>query len=112
MRLTEISSWLIFFITGVVFNEMKGVFGDSQTIFGEALLNTILPSHTYGQVSGGLPEKIPDLSYRELKDFYKVHYSPDNAKFYSYGNLDLEGHLKEISNYLPNSKASNSNFSG
>ena len=44
---------------GVVFNEMKGVFADSQTIFGEALLNSILPSNTYGHVSGGLPEKIP-----------------------------------------------------
>jgi len=45
--------------SGVVFNEMKGVFADSQTIFGEALLNSILPSNTYGHVSGGLPEKIP-----------------------------------------------------
>ena len=38
---------------------MKGAFADSQTIFGEAMLNTILPSNTYGHVSGGLPEKIP-----------------------------------------------------
>jgi len=41
---------------------MKGVFADSQTIFGEALLNYILPSNTYGHVSGGLPEKIPGFS--------------------------------------------------
>jgi Zn-dependent M16 (insulinase) family peptidase len=91
---------------------MKGVFGDSQTIFGEALLNSVLPSHTYGQVSGGLPEKIPDLTYRELKEFYNVHYSPDNAKFYSYGSLDLEDHLKEISHYLPKTKRSNSDSKG
>lgn len=33
---------------GVVFNEMKGAFADSQTIFGEAMLNSVLPSNTYG----------------------------------------------------------------
>ena len=33
-------------IKGVVFNEMKGVFADSQQLFGRILLNKLLPSHT------------------------------------------------------------------
>ena len=45
---------------------MKGVFADSQTIFGEALLNSVLPSNTYGHVSGGLPEKIPGKHQRNI----------------------------------------------
>lgn len=42
-------------LKGVVFNEMKGVFSDNQNLYGEALLNGILPSHTYGVCSGIVP---------------------------------------------------------
>ena len=94
-------------IKGVVFNEMKGVFADSQQLFGRTLLSKLLPSHTYGICSGGLPENIPDLSWNELKEFHRTHYSPDNAKFYSYGNLPLVDHLKATSPYLPNKKQDN-----
>ena len=51
--------------------------------------------------SGGLPEKIPRLSWQNLKDFHAKHYSPDNARFYSYGNLSLEDHLEASAPYLP-----------
>ena len=44
-------------IKGVVYNEMKGVFADSQQLFGRHLLSQVLPSHTYGNCSGGLPER-------------------------------------------------------
>lgn len=46
-------------IKGVVFNEMKGVFADPQQLFARHLLSAVLPGHTYGHCSGGLPEKIP-----------------------------------------------------
>lgn len=42
-------------LKGVVYNEMKGVFSDSRSVFQEAVLNNLLPSHTYGVVSGGHP---------------------------------------------------------
>ena len=92
-------------IKGVVFNEMKGVFADSQQLFGRTLLSKLLPSHTYGICSGGLPEEIPNLTWEQLKEFHKIHYSPDNAKFYTYGNLSLEDHLKAVSRYLPSTKS-------
>ena len=91
-------------IKGVVFNEMKGVFADSQQLFGRTLLSKLLPSHTYGICSGGLPEEIPHLSWDQLKEFHRTHYSPDNAKFYTYGNLPLESHLAAASQYLPNKR--------
>ena len=91
----------IFYFLGVVFNEMKGAFADPQSVFGQALLNNLLPSDTYGICSGGLPECIPELTWENLKNFHSVHYSPHNARFYTYGNLPLEEHLKSVEPYLP-----------
>ena len=88
-------------IKGVVFNEMKGAFADAQQVFGQKLLNAILPSDTYGICSGGLPEIIPQLTWDDLRQFHAVHYSPNNARFYSYGNLPLEQHLEAVQDYLP-----------
>lgn len=86
---------------GVVFNEMKGVFSDPQSVFGQTLLNSLLPSHTYGHISGGDPSKIPLLTHEDLKAFHKKFYNPANAKFYSYGNFPLADHLTYINqNYL------------
>uniref|UniRef100_A0A0K2SWQ5 Presequence protease, mitochondrial n=1 Tax=Lepeophtheirus salmonis TaxID=72036 RepID=A0A0K2SWQ5_LEPSM len=87
-------------IKGVVFNEMKGVYADSQQGFMRFLLSAILPDHTYGHCSGGMPEDIPNLTYEGLKDFQRTHYSPANAKFYSYGDLNLNEHLKYLTDYL------------
>lgn len=81
---------------GVVLNEMKGVFSDNQNIFYESLMNNLLPSHTYGFVSGGDPLHIPDLTYEFLKEFHRKHYHPSNSKFYSYGNFPLKETLQFI----------------
>ncbi|CAG2054758.1 unnamed protein product [Timema podura] len=90
-------------LKGVVFNEMKGVFAENQSLFGQKLLNTILPSNTYGYVSGGDPLVIPKLTYKDLVAFHKKYYSPSNSRIYSYGNFPLEEHLNYInSSYLSN----------
>lgn len=81
---------------GVVFNEMKGALCENQRIFCESLLNNILPSHTYGVISGGDPLHIPELTYEKLKEFHSRYYHPSNARFYSYGNFLLEDHLKYV----------------
>jgi Zn-dependent M16 (insulinase) family peptidase len=38
---------------------MKGAYSDSQQLFGQHLLNNLMPGHTYGHSSGGFPLKIP-----------------------------------------------------
>ena len=43
----------IFLWIGVVFNEMKGAYSNSQSLFGQHLLNNLLPDHTYSYSSGG-----------------------------------------------------------
>lgn len=86
---------------GVVYNEMKGVFSDSQSLYCQAVQNQLLPSHTYGVVSGGDPPKITDLTWQHLKNFHASHYHPSNARFFTYGDFPLEGHLEYINkNYL------------
>ncbi|CAH1789315.1 unnamed protein product [Owenia fusiformis] len=81
---------------GVVFNEMKGVFSNPQHLFCEAVQNHLMPSHTYSVVSGGDPIHIPDLTWSHLKDFHASHYHPSNSRFYTYGDMSLEHHLKAI----------------
>ena len=49
-------------------------------IFYEAALNHVLPDHTYGVCSGGLPLAIPDLTWDALKQFHSSHYHPSNSR--------------------------------
>lgn len=81
---------------GIVFNEMKGAFTDNEKVFAQHLQNKLLPDHTYSVVSGGEPLDIPDLTWSQLKQFHATHYHPSNARFFTYGNLPLEQHLKQI----------------
>lgn len=75
---------------------MKGAFSENSSIFGESLLNNILPSHTYGYISGGHPLDIPKLTHQNLIDFHAKYYHPSNARIYAYGNLNLEKTLDYI----------------
>ena len=76
-------------VKGVVFNEMKGAYANSQSLFGQQLLNNLYPSHTYSHSSGGFPLNIPQLTWDNLKLFHSTHYHPSNARILSYGNIDL-----------------------
>lgn len=85
-----------YIIKGVVYNEMKGAFSENSNVFGQHLLNKILPDHTYGYVSGGDPKDIPNLTHTNLVKFHEKYYHPSNSRFLSYGNNKLEPTL----NYL------------
>jgi Zn-dependent M16 (insulinase) family peptidase len=77
---------------GVVFNEMKGAMSSAVSTLWQTLTKYLFPSTTYHFNSGGDPEHIPDLSYRELKAFYETHYHPSNAVFMSYGDIPAVEH--------------------
>ncbi|MGH0142639.1 UNVERIFIED_CONTAM: hypothetical protein FKN15_064573 [Acipenser sinensis] len=81
---------------GVVFNEMKGAFTDNERLYAQHLQNKLYPDHTYSVVSGGEPLDIPELSWEQLKQFHATHYHPSNTRFFTYGDLPLEQHLKQI----------------
>jgi len=72
---------------GVVFNEMKGAMSSPVSTLWQALTKYTFPTNTYHFNSGGEPADIPDLSYAELKAFYKKHYHPSNAIFMTYGDI-------------------------
>uniref|UniRef100_A0A673BG49 Presequence protease, mitochondrial n=1 Tax=Sphaeramia orbicularis TaxID=375764 RepID=A0A673BG49_9TELE len=91
---TDPSSRLVF--KGVVFNEMKGAFSDNERLYAQHLQNKLYPDHTYSVVSGGEPLDIPDLTWDQLKNFHATHYHPSNARFFTYGDLPLEEHLRQI----------------
>ncbi|MCW9012443.1 MAG: insulinase family protein [Gammaproteobacteria bacterium] len=80
---------------GVVFNEMKGAMSSPVSTLWQTLTEHLFPTTTYHYNSGGDPEHIPDLSYEELKAFYKTHYHPSNAVFMTFGDISAyEHHLR------------------
>ena len=83
---------------GVVYNEMKGVYANSEYLYCEAMQNFLLPSTTYAFSSGGKPINILDLSIEKLKEFRSHFYHPSNAKFFTYGSFPLDSHLQMINN--------------
>ena len=87
--------------SGVVYNEMKGALSDPDSVLMDALCARLYPGNAYAEESGGLPAKIPTLTYEEFLDEHARHYNPKNSYITLYGNLDLDRFLKIIdSQYL------------
>ena len=84
---------------GVVYNEMKGAFSSvDETIISE--LNRMLFGNCYQYVSGGDPEKIPDLSYEAFLAAHRRFYHPSNARIILDGEVDIEDTLAQITSVL------------
>lgn len=81
---------------GVVFNEMKGAMSSITSTLWQTLCTHLYPTTTYHYNSGGEPKNIPDLSYEQLKAFYKTHYHPSNAFFMTYGDIPAIEHHKKF----------------
>jgi presequence protease len=77
---------------GVVYNEMKGAMSSVVSTVWHTLSKYVFPSTTYHFNSGGEPEDIPNLSYAQLKQFYKTYYHPSNAVFMTYGDIPASQH--------------------
>jgi hypothetical protein len=81
---------------GVVFNEMKGAMSSINSSLWQMLCKYLFSSTTYHYNSGGDPQFITDLSYDELKAFYKDHYHPSNAMFMTYGDIPAAEHQAQF----------------
>ncbi|AJQ95781.1 insulinase family protein [Gynuella sunshinyii] len=75
---------------GVVFNEMKGAMSSATQKLWRLFTRHLWDESTYHHNSGGEPVDITDLSYEQLKEFYRVHYHPSNAIFMTFGNIPVE----------------------
>ncbi|WP_455218176.1 insulinase family protein [Kaarinaea lacus] len=83
---------------GVVFNEMKGAMSSPVSTLWQLLTKHLFPTTTYHYNSGGEPADIPNLTYEQLRDFYRTHYHPSNAVFMTYGDIpvaELQGRFEE-----------------
>ena len=83
-------------LQGIVFNEMKGVFSNPESLLWRKLSCGLCPDTPYGHDSGGDPKDIPLLTHKDLIDFHKTYYHPSRCIFYFYGNIPLEEHLDYI----------------
>jgi len=87
-------------IKGVVFNEMKGALSTLEFLLAITITKALLPGTPYKYEFGGNPENVPELTYEDFVAFHKQYYHPSNAKFFLYGNLDIERHLQHIQEYI------------
>jgi Zn-dependent M16 (insulinase) family peptidase len=79
---------------GVVYNEMKGAYSSLDEYAGHWSVKSVLPDTPYAFDSGGDPAVIPDLTYREFRDFHKERYCPANCKVFLAGNIPTEKQLE------------------
>jgi len=76
---------------GVVFNEMKGVYSQPDSIHYEDIQRCLFPDNNYAVNSGGDPEAIPDLTFEQFKAFHAKFYHPSNARCGGAGGCGLSG---------------------
>lgn len=86
--------------SGVVFNEMKGVYSSADAVLHEFSQRLLFPDTTYGLDSGGDPTVIPALTYEEFKAFHETYYHPSNARAFFSGDDDPDERLRILADYF------------
>ncbi len=86
--------------SGVVFNEMQGVYSSPDDLAGEIISKILFKDTIYGHDSGGTPDVIASLTYEDFCSAHKKYYRPENAYIVLDGSVDLEKTLKLIDSYL------------
>ncbi|MFH1728654.1 MAG: insulinase family protein [Pseudomonadota bacterium] len=81
---------------GIVYNEMKGAMSDPKRQLFTDNFKHLYSGTIYANESGGLPKDIPNLSYKEFKNFHEKYYHPSNSYIFLYGNGDIANHLSII----------------
>lgn len=81
---------------GVVFNEMKGVYADADAVLENEISSKLFPDSGYGFESGGLPSKIPTLTYEKFTQTHSRFYHPSNSYIFLDGSVDIDKALALI----------------
>ncbi len=84
--------------SGIVLNEMKGVYSDPAVVLSELINKKMFEGCGYAYDAGGNPENIIELSYEEFIDFHREHYHPSNAVIYIYGKININEYLNILDN--------------
>ena len=72
---------------GTVYSEMLGAMTLQKKAYNN-LLRAAFPGSMAGNISGGDPEYIPDMTWEALKDYHDRYYHPSNCAAYLYGDFD------------------------
>lgn len=72
--------------SGVVLNEMKGVYSSPDALMTRAAQRALFPDITYGVDSGGDPAEIPSLTFGAFRLFHATYYHPSSARVFFYGD--------------------------
>lgn len=81
---------------GVVFNEMKGVYADADSVLDNKITSLLFPDNGYGFESGGLPSAIPSLTYEQFVHTHSKFYHPSNSYIFLDGSVDIDHTLEYI----------------
>ncbi|MEN6422609.1 MAG: insulinase family protein [Smithella sp.] len=87
-------------VSGIVYNEMKGAYSSPDSLTYKILQENIYPDSVYAFDSGGDPDVIPRLTYEQFCEFHRTYYSPTNARFFIYGDIETSEHLAFLSEML------------
>ncbi len=80
-------------ISGIVYNEMKGVFSEFSNHVMRKTMSSLFPDTVYRHESGGEPLHITELTHEQLLDYHSRYYHPSNAYIVLYGNIPSEKSL-------------------
>ena len=85
---------------GVVYNEMKGAYGDLDTQISYRMNRLLYPDTCYRFDAGGNPDAIPELTYERFLDTHRRFYHPSNAYIVLDGSVDMEDILSLLGEFL------------
>lgn len=83
---------------GIVLNEMKNKFTNSKVILNEKIKKSLFETSPYRFKSDGVPNNICKATFKEVIDFYKHYYTPNNSYVFLYGDIYLDKALELIDN--------------
>lgn len=81
---------------GVVYNEMKGVYSDPESLLERQIYSDIFSGTNYAYEYGGDPKYIPSLTQEDFINFHKKYYHPSNSYIYLYGDMNFSEVLEYI----------------
>lgn len=87
------------YITGVVYNEMRGAMSAPERMLSSAI-DAALYQNAYGFNSGGDPKSIELLTYDEFCQFHRDHYHPSNSFSFVYGDCEFSKVAQALSEYF------------
>lgn len=86
--------------TGVVLNEMKGVYSNPDSLHAMACEAALFPANAYSRSSGGDPLAITALTPEAFAAFHAENYHPSRARFWFFGDDPEAARLALLEEFL------------